>query len=35
MNRLTQSGAEAAEFWATSDRGQEIAAQRHYNGWMV
>ena len=35
MSRLTQNVAEAADFWAASYRGQEIAAQRHYNGWLV
>ena len=35
MSGLTQNEATAADFWATSYRGHEIAAQRHYNGWLV
>jgi len=35
MSRLTQREAEATNFWATSYRGQEIAAQRHHSGWLV
>ena len=35
MSGLTQDETRADDFWATSYRGQEIAAQRHYNGWLV
>ena len=35
MSRLTQSEVEAFNSWATSYSGHEIAAQRHYNGWLV
>lgn len=35
MSTLTQIPTESADFWSMSYRGQEIAAQRHYRGWLV
>ena len=35
MSGSTPREADIADFWVTSYRGQEIAAQRHYNGWLV
>ena len=32
---MTQTPSESAEFWSASYRGQEIAVQRHYRGWLV
>ena len=35
MSTATQKQSESADFWSMSYRGQEIAAQRHYSGWLV
>lgn len=32
---MTQTPSESVEFWSTSYRGQDIAVQRHYRGWLV
>ena len=35
MSRLTEIEAESTNFWATSYRGYEIAAQRYKHGWLL
>ncbi len=35
MSNTAQTVSESADFWSMSYRGQEIAAQRHYSGWLV
>ncbi len=35
MSDATRKHSESTDFWSMSYRGQEIAAQRHYSGWLV
>ncbi|MGI9520077.1 MAG: hypothetical protein ACR2PG_00380 [Hyphomicrobiaceae bacterium] len=35
MSIDAQVPTELAEFWSASYRGQDIAVQRHYRGWLV
>ena len=35
MSRMTHKPSGSVDFWSVSYRGQEIAAQRHFRGWLV
>ena len=35
MSKIAQEPSEPVDFWSMSYRGQEIAVQYHYSGWLV